>query len=236
MHYSSRVFRISVILSFFLSLSLPLKADIIFDFAGNHAMYGKATAELRLKDSYQFGEDITANDLVSFKFKSKKHNFTIEPKETLTIYAALNATGKLTHTAGNYQFYLDAANNKFFGMRKDGTWRVRSDSYEGNLGHWTLRKQGFKQVCLDHDNFHKAASRGDIDYIKQCVEAGVDVNTREGNGWTALHSAAFNGRINTIRALKKLGIKKNKKDIFGHTAKDYAIKNKQYDAAAVIDQ
>lgn len=236
MHIPSVLFKSIALFLSFAALALPVKADIVFNFVGNHALYGKATAELRLKDSYQFGKDITANDFISLTFKSKKHNFTIHPKEILTLYAALDANGKSTHQAGNYQFYVDAAKNKFFGVRNNGTWRVRSDDHDGTLGKWTLSKQGLKAVCLDHDNFHKAASRGDVEFINQCLKAGVDVNTQEGNGWTALHSAAFNGRINVIRGLLKQGADKKVKDNFGHTAKEAAVKNKQYDAAAVIDQ
>ena len=229
--YIALLFSVMVIL-----LPMPsAKADIIFDFYGNHALYGKAKAELRLKDSYKFGSQITANTLKKLTFTSSKHKFTIYPKEVLSIYAALGLNGKITNSAGNYQFYIDAKNNKFFGARKDGTWRARSDINEGNLGRWVLRTKGFKQVCLDHDNFHKAAARGELAYVNQCLKSGVAVNSKEGNGWTALHSAASKGQISVVRSLLKHGAKQTIKDKFGRTARDYAVRAKQYNTVAVLD-
>lgn len=216
-------------------LAVPASADIIFDFYGNHAIHGKAKAELHLKDSYKFSSEITAKNLKKLTFTSSAHKFTIYPKEILSIYAALNLNGKITNNAGNFQFYIDASSNKFFGTRKDGTWRSKSDKNDGNLGRWALRTKGFKRVCLSHDNFHKAAARGDRSYITQCLKSGVPVNTKEGNGWTALHSAVNKGQINTVRLLLKRGAKKTIKDKFGRTARDYAVRGKKYNMISVLD-
>ena len=217
------------------ALAVSVNADIIFDFNGNHAIHGKAKAELRLTDNYKFGSEITAKNLKKLTFTSSAHKFTIYPKEILSIYAALNLNGEIANNAGNFQFYIDASSNKFFGTRKDGTWRSNSDKNDGNLGRWVLRTKGFKRVCLNHDNFHKAAARGDRSYIAQCLKSGVPVNTKEGNGWTALHSAVNNGQINTVRLLLKHGAKKTIKDKFGRTARDYAVRGKKYNMISVLD-
>lgn len=227
--------KLSVALLFSSLLAVSASADIIFDFYGNHAIHGKAKAELYLKDDYQFGSEITAKNLSKLTFTSSAHKFTIYPKEILSIYAALHLNGKIANNAGNFQFYIDAKNNKFFGTRKDGTWRSKSDKNDGNLGQWILRSKGFKRICLNHDNFHKAAARGDRSYISQCLKSGVPVNTKEGNGWTALHSAVNKGQINTVRLLLKHGAKKTIKDKFGRTARDYAVRGKKYNMISVLD-
>ncbi len=230
-----RLGKLCLVLLFSNLLTLTANADIIFDFYGNHAIHGKAKAELHLKDSYRFGSEITAKNLNKLTFTSSAHQFTIHPKEILSIYAALHLNGRIANNAGNFQFYIDAKNNKFFGARKDGTWRSKSDKNDGNLGRWILRTKGFKRICLRNDNFHKAAARGDRSYISQCLKSGVTVNTKEGNGWTALHSAVNQGQINTVRLLIKHGAKKTIKDKFGRTARDYAVRGKQYNMISVLD-
>ncbi len=222
---------IFLLLSAFTSISM---ADIIFDFNGNHPVYGKAKAELHLKNNYIFGSDITARNLIKLNFRSSVQHFTIYPKETGHIYAALEINGKLSNTAGNFQFYIDAVNDKFFGSRTDGTWRAGNSMSEGNLGRWKLRTTNFKHICLTQDNFHKAASRGDVAYVEQCLRSGIDVNRKEGNGWTALHSAASKGRINVARTLLRYGANRSIKDKSGRTAYDHAVRAKRYNMMAIL--
>ena len=221
-------------ITLFSLISSPLYADIIFDFYGNHPVHGKVKAELHLKNNYQFGSDITAFSLIKLKFTSTADNFTIYPAETDSIYAALNIDGSLANSTGNFQFYLPTNTQEFFGTRTDGTWQANSDT-DGNLGKWRLRTKGFKNVCISNDNFYKAASKGDVAYVNQCLKSGISVHKKEGNGWTALHSAAFNGRINIARILLKHGAKKNIKDKSGQTARDYAVSKKLYNMVAILD-
>lgn len=239
MHTSSQLYtlltKVSLALLLFSASVSPLKADIVFNFVGNHAIHGKARAELRLKDNYRFGSEITARNLIKFRFTSSAYKFSIYPKEILSIYAGLKINGRLANSAGNYQFYINAKNNKYFAVRTNGTWRAKSDPNEGNLGRWRLRTKGFKRICLRHDRFHKAAGRGDLAYVNQCLRSGVSINTKEGNGWTALHSAASNGRIRVARALLRRGARKSIKDIFGRTARDYARRAKKYDMVSILD-
>jgi len=209
-------------------------ADIVFDFHGKHALHGDAKAVLHLKDSYLFGNDLSAKDLISLSFTSSAHTFTVLPEDILTLYAALNIDGTLADKAGNFQFYLDAKDHKFLGIRTDGTWRATDDMDEGVLGEWSVRLQGFDRVCLSHDNFYKAAARGDVPYVQTCLQAGVPPNTQEGNGWTTLHSAAKHGKVEIIRLLLKHGANANVKDAQGRTALDQAVLANQHDAVAVL--
>lgn len=234
-HYNL-LFKTSMTLLLLSAFSMPLKADIVFDFYGNHAINGKSRAVLRLKNSYLFTSDITANNMVKLKFYSASQQFTIYPREISTIYASLDIDGKVMNSPGNFQFYLRAANNKFFGTRRDGTWRAENDQEEGNSGRWVLRLQGFKHVCLSRDNFHKAAGRGDLDYLNECLRAGIHVDRKEGNGWTALHSAASKGNINIVKSLLRHRANRFIKDNSGRTPRDHAVRAKNYDMIAILDK
>lgn len=210
-------------------------AAIIFDFKGHHPIHGSTIASLYLKDHYIFGSDISAHDLIKLDVHSKAYHYTIHPKETTTLFLAMNIDGSLANYTGNFQFYMDATQNKFFGTRNDGTWRANYDMNEGSLGRWQLRTQGFKHVCLSNDNFHKAASRGDTAYIKQCLKVAMPVNRQEGNGWTALHSASSNGHVQVVRVLLQYGANLGIKDKSGRTALDQATLRKRYDVMALLN-
>lgn len=229
------LFKVSVVLLLLSLFAMPLKADIIFDFQGNHPTSGKSKAVLQLKNSYIFGTEITTKDFVKLRFDSRSQHFTLYPKEIIYLYAGLNIDGKLSTTSGNFQFYFDATYDRFFGLRTEGTWRAGNYEKEGHLGRWVLRKQGFKQVCLSRDNFHKAASRGDLAYVNQCLEVGMDINRQEGNGWTALHSAVSKGHMNVVKRLLKQGAKLIK-DKSGRTPLDYAVRAKKYNMMSVLSQ
>ncbi|WCJ41982.1 Calmodulin-binding transcription activator 2 [Euphorbia peplus] len=63
-------------------------------------------------------------------------------------------------------------------------------------------------IVLDDDGqsvLHLAAALGYDWAIKPTVTAGVNINFRDVNGWTALHWAAFYGREQTVAALVLLG-------------------------------
>ncbi len=48
---------------------------------------------------------------------------------------------------------------------------------------------------------HRAARNGDADWTKKLIVSGVDVNSLDGNGWTALHIAANKGHQDVVRLL-----------------------------------
>lgn len=216
--------------------ALPLNADIVFDFHGNHVLYGKAQAELHLKDNYTFGSKITPNNFILLKFSSSVGRFTIHQKEILTIFAGLDITGELTQFTGDYQFYLDATGSKFLSVRRDGTWKFDYDKIGGTYGKWSLRKKGFRNVCLKQDNFQNAVIRGDMPYVKQCIESGYPINYKTAKGWTGLHTALHHGKLNIVKYLLKHGAKSTIKDELGHTPLDYATQAKKYDMIAVLDR
>ena len=48
---------------------------------------------------------------------------------------------------------------------------------------------------------HDAAIRGDVTEMRRLLEEKSDVNSRDEDGWTALHFAAQGGRVEAVRLL-----------------------------------
>ena len=70
-------------------------------------------------------------------------------------------------------------------------------------------------------SIHDAANSGDIEAVKEFLAAGVDVNAKDGNGWTPLIPAAANGRKEVVELLIASGADVNVKSAFG-TPLDWA--------------
>ena len=79
-----------------------------------------------------------------------------------------------------------------------------------------------KRDCEAGHSIHKKAARGDFNYVRNCLNAGVNVNLLEGNNWTPLHSAARHGRLKIAKLLMSWGANVNAKDVNGHTPMDQA--------------
>lgn len=106
---------------------------------------------------------------------------------------------------------------------------ISSSLYADNMGlHIT------KEQCIQGDEFHKAAAQNNSNYIRQCLTAEVVIDTQEGNGWTALHSAARQGHIDIINMLLEHGANPAIKDKNGRTPLDHAILAKQAKVIAIL--
>ncbi|MCK5726901.1 MAG: ankyrin repeat domain-containing protein [Thiotrichaceae bacterium] len=79
-----------------------------------------------------------------------------------------------------------------------------------------------KVKCRQNDAFHKAASQGNIGFVRRCLNLGFNINRREHNQWTALHSAARNGRLHIVKLLVNRGAAINPKDTYQRTPLDQA--------------
>ena len=67
-------------------------------------------------------------------------------------------------------------------------------------------------------SIYEAAEKGNIEAVKQHLDAGADVNATDGDGWTPLHKAAPNGHKEIAELLIAKGADVNAKDdMFGRT-------------------
>jgi len=85
--------------------------------------------------------------------------------------------------------------------------------------------------CGPRMSIHEAARNGDIEVVKQHLDAGADVNAKDDKfGLTPLHFAA--GRGNTRKEVVELliakGVDVNAKDEDGETPLDWAIRNSHW--------
>lgn len=92
------------------------------------------------------------------------------------------------------------------------------------------------ESCLSGDAFHKAAARGDVNFVKACLQAGTPVNTQEGNGWTALHAAANKDQGQVMQILLRYDADPSVRDTSGRTALDHATSAKRTNAISVLKQ
>ena len=60
-------------------------------------------------------------------------------------------------------------------------------------------------------------SNGNLNQVKELLNQGVPVNSRNEDGWTPLHHAAQNGRLNVVQELLKRGAHVHSRDQTGRT-------------------
>ena len=56
---------------------------------------------------------------------------------------------------------------------------------------------------------HVAASSGEIELMKKLIDAGVDLNEKDGEGWPAIHYAIVNGHFECASVLIENGVEIN---------------------------
>lgn len=80
------------------------------------------------------------------------------------------------------------------------------------------------QLIATADGLRLAASLGDVEGIETGLKAGLDINSRNKSGTTALMSAAEGQRAEVIRVLLSRGADPDAKDSDGHTAYWHAMR------------
>jgi len=76
--------------------------------------------------------------------------------------------------------------------------------------------------CSTTQSLHRSAQFGNIEAVKQHLDAGGDVNAKNRLGNTALHFAAWEGRKEIVELLIAKGADVNAKNRLGNTALHYA--------------
>ncbi|KAK3270123.1 hypothetical protein CYMTET_21463 [Cymbomonas tetramitiformis] len=81
----------------------------------------------------------------------------------------------------------------------------------------------------------EAAERGDLQALIECLkEDASSRDSRNRDGWTPLHQAAYSGQQKIVSALIKAGAKINDKDNDGDTPLHYASAQNQSDCITVL--
>ncbi|MCB9063045.1 MAG: ankyrin repeat domain-containing protein [Halobacteriovoraceae bacterium] len=85
-----------------------------------------------------------------------------------------------------------------------------------------VKKEAPSKIIITNNALIKAAQIGTPETIRYLISTGLDINFKNDQGVTALHSAAVNKRWENVKALIKLGASKEISDSKGQTAKQVA--------------
>ena len=83
-------------------------------------------------------------------------------------------------------------------------------------------------------HFFLAVRRGSVDDVRRFLKEGVDVNSREGLGETALMAAACRGHADVVRLLLEAGAKVNADDDYYRTALSFAAEHGHPEVARLL--
>ena len=81
---------------------------------------------------------------------------------------------------------------------------------------------------------HLAARNGDIEAVKQHLDAGTDANAKGADGWTPLHYAAWRGKKEVAELLIANGADVNAKDVVGETPLHKAVIDGRKETAELL--
>ncbi len=88
----------------------------------------------------------------------------------------------------------------------------------------------------DMTDLHRAAAKGDCDWIESAVRHGESLSARDRDGVTPLHRAALAGQVDACRRLIALGADRTAADRDGATPKEYAEMAEEFLAADELDE
>ena len=81
---------------------------------------------------------------------------------------------------------------------------------------------------------HEAVAEGNIEAVKQYLNAGRDVNAKDEDSWTPLHFAASDGHKEVVELFIAKGADVNVKSKFDETPLDLAIINNETETADLL--
>ncbi|MCJ1388269.1 hypothetical protein MMC18_001114 [Xylographa bjoerkii] len=100
---------------------------------------------------------------------------------------------------------------------------------QSNTTHWARDIDGCTAL-------HLAVDLTDRAMVAVLLRAGIAVNVEDNSGRTPLHIATLRRERTIIKLLIRRGADPELRDFLGKTAKDYAIKEQDFDVAAMLDQ
>lgn len=81
---------------------------------------------------------------------------------------------------------------------------------------------------------HLAATNGNVDAVKDLIEAGADINAQNNEGCIALHLAAANGHVEAIENFIEAGANIDAQDNEGCSALNWAAANSHFEATKYL--
>lgn len=226
-----------------LLISSSLNAETVLEFSGINEKQEAVKGTLVLKDSYRLGTYATPQDVLSYRlYDTKGEKDSSDNWQLDAIRAKVSKQQTLVpDDSGTLLSMENQFSSSIFYMNQSGKWEAMAGGAEnsGLSGQWTVRQVesrsgNAEEDCTQGDKFHKAAAQNNVQYVEACLKAGLAVDTQEGNGWTALHSAAHHGRIDMIKLLLRYEANLTVADKNGRTALDQATLAKQQRAIDIL--
>ena len=141
--------------------------------------------------------------------------------ETPLMWAAFNGHFEVVH-------YLARQGASLMAETTLGDRRAKTMAEEG--GHTAVAQ--YLQV-REEGRLRNAATRGDLAVVKECVAAGVAIESRGSSSGTPLHWAAVGGHLEVVKYLVEQGASVTATTDYGdNTAKDIAL---YYGHTAVVE-
>jgi len=136
-------------------------------------------------------------------------------------------------------------------MARDSKGNVRMWADEGDAVFWPVQaEEGTTQQVAEqksqrqslpgpeqeklNDSLQRAIMGGDISKIEAAIEKGADVNGKNGQGWTSLHSALWYGTTEMVELLISKGANVNVQENRGNSPLHYAAIKGNSDAASLL--
>ncbi len=126
-----------------------------------------------------------------------------------------------------------------YGLSKDELLRLFLMLCEGRMDEINAMKWHDEPIHGKGDHFlllnqtdisdtHRAACKGDCDWIRSELAAGADIEARDRHGATPLHYAAIAGNLEACRLLIEEGADLDCEDVCGASIVDYAEGSREY--------
>jgi len=171
----------------------PINSEMVRVSEGGTADIYGLVEEGKLFALYLSGEDTTnAGSIIEINLPAGSYNITwIDTKS-----AAETVTGLANHTGG---------------------WiGINSPAYNEDIA---IKLARVNTVATDQNvSIHEAALNGQLDQVTGILAEGLDVNTRDQEGRTALMYASYNGHSEIVKKLIEKGAQVNLTDSYGRTA------------------